>query len=156
MRTTLSATLTAVTLCATPISARIYGIAAPAQLGAGDTVALKILTQNYIQAEQDVAMAFGLQPGNSSYPSSLGLLLGETFIGPGTSRLHVTSLLDDEDNANMRVSSKQQHCTKHNIQCHNPRNNRIWPYRSQRRSAGTRRCAQQPNCSVLLGQRDSR
>ena len=67
-------------------SARIYGIAAPSQVAAGSTVKLEILTQDFIQSIQDVAIAFGIQGASHPAPDSLGTYLSSRYLGPGQYR----------------------------------------------------------------------
>ena len=64
-------------------SARIVGIAAPRTVAVDSNVQLIILTENYIQSIQDVAIAFGVQPAKHAVADELGLLLGSKYLGPG-------------------------------------------------------------------------
>lgn len=67
-------------------SARIVGIAVPETVAPGSTVVAKIVTQNYIQAVYDVAVAFGFAPGEG-FPESLGQVIGSSYIGPSASSI---------------------------------------------------------------------
>jgi len=68
-------------------SARIYGIAAPKQIAPDTTVKLEILGENYIQTVQDVAISFGIQNSNTTYPETLGTLLSSKYLGPDDSNV---------------------------------------------------------------------
>ncbi|WQF83703.1 Necrosis-inducing secreted protein 1 [Colletotrichum destructivum] len=63
-------------------NARIYGIAFPETVKAGDEVKAVITTENYIQAVQDIAIAFGIATEASAYPKTLGNVLGSFYLGP--------------------------------------------------------------------------
>jgi hypothetical protein len=67
-------------------SARIIGIAVPDTIRPGDGFNAIIETENYIQSVYDVAIAFGVAPGNG-FPSSLGTVGDSFYLGPGTSEL---------------------------------------------------------------------
>ncbi|KAF3810029.1 hypothetical protein GCG54_00002478 [Colletotrichum gloeosporioides] len=64
-------------------NARIYGIAFPETVKAGDQVNAIIETENYIQSVQDVAIAFGIAPEASAYPGTLSTVIGSFYLGPG-------------------------------------------------------------------------
>ena len=64
-------------------SARISGIAVPSTIAPGSNFRVTILTQDYIQSIQDVAIAFGLAPNAAIANSSLGTLLNSKYLGPG-------------------------------------------------------------------------
>lgn len=65
-------------------NARIYGIALPETVKAGDEVQAIIETENYIQTVADIAIAFGIAPEASAYPGTLGQnVLGSFYLGPG-------------------------------------------------------------------------
>ena len=74
---------TALSLFTALTSARIYGIAVPSTIAPGSNFRVTILTQNYIQSVQDVAIAFGLAPNDQIANSSLGTLLNSKYLGPG-------------------------------------------------------------------------
>ena len=61
--------------------------AAISALAAGSTVALTILTEDYIQSIQDVSIAFGLNPGKNAVKNELGNLLGSKYLGPDESNV---------------------------------------------------------------------
>ncbi|GJC87583.1 hypothetical protein ColLi_10421 [Colletotrichum liriopes] len=64
-------------------NARIYGIAFPETVKAGDEVEAIIETENYIQSVQDIAIAFGIATEASAYPGTLGQnVLGSFYLGP--------------------------------------------------------------------------
>ncbi|KAG8407597.1 hypothetical protein J3458_020348 [Metarhizium acridum] len=68
--------------------ARITGISVPETIKPGDTINATIVSENYIQAVYDVAIAFGYAPGHGT-PESLGLVAGSMYLGPGESnQLH--------------------------------------------------------------------
>lgn len=64
-------------------NARITGISVPETIRPGDTINATIISENYIQAVYDVAIAFGYAPGHGT-PESLGLVAGSIYLGPGT------------------------------------------------------------------------
>ncbi|KID87445.1 secreted protein NIS1 [Metarhizium guizhouense ARSEF 977] len=69
-------------------NARITGISVPETIRPGDTINATIISENYIQAVYDVAIAFGYAPGHGT-PESLGLVAGSIYLGPGQSnQLH--------------------------------------------------------------------
>src|SRR5690242_1537302 len=78
--TNLATTLT--TLSAA--SARIIGISAPSTLAPNSTFTLTLLTENYIQAVNDISVAWGysLAPG---YPAELGSFAQSAYLGPSKS-----------------------------------------------------------------------
>lgn len=82
---TLAATLATTSLTA----ARIVGIAAPSTLCPNSTFPLTLLTENYIQAVADIAVAYGFQlPTNTNptgYPYTLGQSTGSVYLGPSKS-----------------------------------------------------------------------
>ncbi|KAI8254195.1 hypothetical protein K4K58_006534 [Colletotrichum sp. SAR11_239] len=68
-------------------NARIYGIAFPETVKAGDQVNAIIETENYIQSVQDVAIAFGIAPEASAYPGTLATVIGSFYLGPEKSNV---------------------------------------------------------------------
>ncbi|OLN86171.1 hypothetical protein CCHL11_04114 [Colletotrichum chlorophyti] len=69
-------------------NARIYGIAFPETVKAGDNVTAIVETENYIQTVQDIAIAFGIAPEASAYPQTLGQnFLGSFYLGPEKSNI---------------------------------------------------------------------
>ncbi|KAF6826312.1 hypothetical protein CMUS01_09496 [Colletotrichum musicola] len=68
-------------------SARIYGIALPETVKAGDQVNTIIETQNYIQSVQDIAIAFGIAPEASAFPGTLQNVMGSFYLGPEKSNI---------------------------------------------------------------------
>ncbi|EXF83663.1 hypothetical protein CFIO01_00805 [Colletotrichum fioriniae PJ7] len=69
-------------------NARIYGIAFPETVKAGDEVQAIIETENYIQTVADIAIAFGIAPEASAYPGTLGQnVLGSFYLGPEKSNV---------------------------------------------------------------------
>ncbi|KAI8293940.1 hypothetical protein K4K59_005409 [Colletotrichum sp. SAR11_240] len=68
-------------------NARIYGIAFPETVKAGDQVNAIIETENYIQSVQDVAIAFGIAPEASAYPGTLSTVIGSFYLGPEKSNV---------------------------------------------------------------------
>ncbi|KAK5165236.1 uncharacterized protein LTR77_009334 [Saxophila tyrrhenica] len=76
----------ALSLLAASASARIIAIAAPRTVAAGSTVVLQIIAEDDIQANQDVAISFGLESGKA-IPNSLGQLLTSKFLGPDMSNI---------------------------------------------------------------------
>ncbi|KAI8292845.1 hypothetical protein K4K56_005798 [Colletotrichum sp. SAR 10_98] len=68
-------------------NARIYGIAFPETVKAGDQVNAVIETENYIQSVQDVAIAFGIAPEASAYPGTLSTVIGSFYLGPEKSNV---------------------------------------------------------------------
>lgn len=79
VRSTL-ATLSAVIV---GVNARIYGIALPETIKAGDEVTAIIASSDYIQSVYDVAIAFGISPEAAAFPDSLGTVLDSFYLGPG-------------------------------------------------------------------------
>lgn len=63
-------------------TARINGFSAPSTVVSGAPVDIKIHTENYIQAVEDVAIAFGIIGAEYAYPQTLGMPMGEKFLGP--------------------------------------------------------------------------
>ena len=63
-------------------SARIVGISVPNTIKPGDGFNAIIHVENYIQSVYDVAIAFGVAPGNG-YPGSLGTVMDSFYLGPG-------------------------------------------------------------------------
>jgi len=63
-------------------SARIIGIAVPDTIAPGSGFNAIIETENYIQSVYDVAIAFGVAPGNG-FPDSLGTVMDSFYLGPG-------------------------------------------------------------------------
>ena len=74
---------TALSLFTALTSARIGGIAVPSTIAPGSSFRVTILTEDYIQSVQDVAIAFGLAPNANIANSSLGALLDSKYLGPG-------------------------------------------------------------------------
>ncbi|KAG9193025.1 hypothetical protein G6011_03060 [Alternaria panax] len=74
---TLATALTSATLA----SSRLTGIAAPSTLAPNSTFTLTLLSEGYINAVADVAVAWGfdIAPG---YPGSLGGFTGSAYLGP--------------------------------------------------------------------------
>ncbi|KAJ0336223.1 hypothetical protein COL922a_008245 [Colletotrichum nupharicola] len=68
-------------------NARIYGIAFPETVKAGDQVNAIIETENYIQSVQDVAVAFGIALEASAYPGTLSTVIGSFYLGPEKSNV---------------------------------------------------------------------
>jgi len=67
----------------TPTTARITGFSAPSTIVPGASIQIHLLTSNYIQRVQNVAVAFGITPVENYYPGSLGTFVGEKGLGPG-------------------------------------------------------------------------
>ncbi|KAF9876406.1 hypothetical protein CkaCkLH20_06349 [Colletotrichum karsti] len=68
-------------------NARIYGIALPETVKAGDQVDAIIETENYIQSVQDVAIAFGIATEAAAYPGTLNTVIGSFYLGPEKSNV---------------------------------------------------------------------
>ncbi|KAK2755837.1 hypothetical protein CKAH01_17251 [Colletotrichum kahawae] len=68
-------------------NARIYGIAFPETVKAGDQVNAIIETENYFQTVQDIAVAFGIAPEASAYPGTLSTVIGSFYLGPEKSNV---------------------------------------------------------------------
>ncbi|KAL0941676.1 uncharacterized protein CTRU02_204439 [Colletotrichum truncatum] len=68
-------------------NARIYGIAFPETVKAGDQVNAIVETENYIQSVQDIAIAFGIAPEATAYPGTLSTVLGSFYLGPEKSNI---------------------------------------------------------------------
>jgi hypothetical protein len=83
-----TSTILATTSLLSLASARIVGVAVPDTIRPGDGFNAIIETENYIQSVDDVAIAFGVAPGNG-FPGSLGNLLEPSsyYLGPGMSFL---------------------------------------------------------------------
>ena len=64
-------------------NARIYGIAIPETVKAGDEITAIIASSDYIQSVYDVSIAFGISPAKAAYPDSLGAVLDSFYLGPG-------------------------------------------------------------------------
>ena len=64
-------------------SAIISGIAVPSEIWPGQTIRVTIITSNYIQTVQDVAISFGISPQNNYHEGWLGQFLSSKFLGPG-------------------------------------------------------------------------
>lgn len=79
----LRSTLAALSALVAGANARIYGIAVPETVKAGDEVTAIIATSNYIQSVYDVAIAFGVLPEESAYMGTLGTVLDSFYLGPG-------------------------------------------------------------------------
>ncbi|SPN99288.1 related to nitrate transporter CrnA [Cephalotrichum gorgonifer] len=75
-------TLAALSAMAPAANARIYGIAIPETIKAGDEITAIIASSNYIQSVYDVAIAFGISPAAAAYPDSLGTVLDSFYLGP--------------------------------------------------------------------------
>ncbi|EFY89892.1 hypothetical protein MAC_04101 [Metarhizium acridum CQMa 102] len=86
--------------------ARITGISVPETIKPGDTINATIISENYIQAVYDVAIAFGYAPGHGT-PESLGLVAGSMYLGPGTV-YEPSSLLADERLQKKRAGESNQ------------------------------------------------
>lgn len=67
-------------------SARIVGVAVPAEIAPGSNFSITIITENYIQSVLDVSAAFGLT--QTVYPDSLGTYLTSKYLGPGKRTLN--------------------------------------------------------------------
>jgi hypothetical protein len=81
MRTaTLLSALSALSLT----TARLVGISAPSTIAPSQNYTLTLITENYIQAVADVAIAWGYStpPG---FPGSLGFFTGSAYLGPSKS-----------------------------------------------------------------------
>ncbi|KAF2247751.1 hypothetical protein BU26DRAFT_353122 [Trematosphaeria pertusa] len=65
-------------------SARIIGIAAPSTLAPSQPYNLTLITENYIQAVADIAVAWGLAP-SPGYPFTLGSYSSSAYLGPDKS-----------------------------------------------------------------------
>lgn len=87
MRFSLAAAAAALAATA---QARISGISVPETIKPGDTVDLKIISENYIQRVDDVAIAYGWATANA-YPGTLTNLLDSFYLGPGASRMDAVS-----------------------------------------------------------------
>lgn len=79
----LRSTLVALSVLAAGANARIYGIALPETIKAGDEVTAIIAASNYIQSVYDVAIAFGIAPEAAAHPDTLGTVLDSFYLGPG-------------------------------------------------------------------------
>jgi len=79
-KTILAATLSLFTLT----SARIIGIAVPETIAPGQGFNAIIMVENYIQSVYDVAIAFGVSPGEG-HEGTIGTVLGSYYLGPGQS-----------------------------------------------------------------------
>ena len=92
----LRSTVAAVSALVAGANARIYGIALPETVKAGDEVTAIIASSNYIQSVYDVAIAFGIVPEASAYPDTLGTVLDSFYLGPGMGeqRTHIRHLTD--------------------------------------------------------------
>lgn len=65
-------------------SARIYGVAIPSEIQAGQPFNVTMLTEIYIQSVADISAAFGVS--EKLYPGSLGAVsAGSAYLGPGES-----------------------------------------------------------------------
>lgn len=78
----LSVAAVAAALAATA-QARLVGISVPETIKPGDEVEIKILSENYIQTVDEIAIAFGYAVG-AGYPGTLTNLLSSSYLGPGT------------------------------------------------------------------------
>lgn len=76
-------TLAALSAIVAGANARIYGIALPETIKAGDEVTAIIASSNYIQSVYDVAIAFGISPPEAAFPDSMGVVLDSFYLGPG-------------------------------------------------------------------------
>ncbi len=74
---------TALTLSTALTSASISGIAVPSTIAPGSNFRVTIITEDFTQSVQDVAIAFGLAPNAAIANSSLGTLLSSKYLGPG-------------------------------------------------------------------------
>ncbi|CAH0044966.1 unnamed protein product [Clonostachys solani] len=83
MRFSLAAAAAALAATA---QARISGISVPETIKPGDTVDLKIISENYIQRVDDVAIAYGWATANG-YPGTLTNLLDSFYLGLDESNL---------------------------------------------------------------------
>lgn len=79
----LRPTVAALSAIVAGANARIYGIALPETIKAGDEVTAIIASSNYIQSVYDVAIAFGIAPAAASFPDSMGAVLDSFYLGPG-------------------------------------------------------------------------
>ncbi|KAF2138950.1 uncharacterized protein K452DRAFT_290055 [Aplosporella prunicola CBS 121167] len=68
-------------------SAIISGIAVPSEIWPGQTIRVTIITSNYIQTVQDVAISFGISPQNNYHEGWLGQFLSSKFLGPDDSNI---------------------------------------------------------------------
>ncbi|KAL9075951.1 MAG: hypothetical protein Q9161_001345 [Pseudevernia consocians] len=80
-------------------SASISGIAVPSTIAPGSSFRVTIITEDFIQSVQDVAIAFGLAPNAAIANSSLGTLLSSKYLGPDDSNIetnitHIVSIPD--------------------------------------------------------------
>ena len=65
-------------------TARLTGFALPGVVAPGSTFDITLITEDYIQSVEDVAMAFGFAPAADAHNGSLGTtLLPEKSLGPG-------------------------------------------------------------------------
>jgi len=73
----------------TPIQARISGISLPTTITPNTNIAITLITEDYIQFVQDVAIAFGIAPAGGAHDGELGTFwAGQSkMIGPGESPL---------------------------------------------------------------------
>ncbi|TVY73245.1 hypothetical protein LSUE1_G003219, partial [Lachnellula suecica] len=66
----------------------IFGITAPATIAPGQDFNVTLETQNYIQTIYDVAVVFGLAPGQG-HPDTLGTVIASEYLGPSKSNIIV-------------------------------------------------------------------
>lgn len=88
----IRSTLAAFSAAVVGVNARIYGIALPETIKAGDEVTAIIASSNYIQSVYDVAIAFGISPEERAFPDSLGTVLDSFYLGPGIDKRTVYPL----------------------------------------------------------------
>lgn len=87
----LRSTLAALSALVAGVNARIYGIALPETVKAGDEVTAIIASSNYIQSVYDVAIAFGIAPEEAAFPGTMGTVLDSFYLGPGKAKQTPTS-----------------------------------------------------------------
>jgi hypothetical protein len=79
---TLASALTTLSLA----SARIVGLSTPSALTPNSTFTITLLSENYIQSVQEVAVAWGFQVPTSAnpqgYPYTLGRYTNSSYLGP--------------------------------------------------------------------------
>ncbi|MCJ1456729.1 hypothetical protein MMC28_007093 [Mycoblastus sanguinarius] len=77
---------TSISLFSALASARIAGFAVPSTIASSSNFPITIITEDYSQSVQDIAMAFGLAPSASANNESLGTtLLSSRYLGPDDS-----------------------------------------------------------------------
>lgn len=69
-------------------AARIDGFSVPKTIKPGDQFDAILVGHNYIQRVDEIAAAFGVDPGEG-HKGSLGSLINSVYLGPGTSLLHI-------------------------------------------------------------------